>query len=107
MDMNDALSTCKMTGAELMSLVNSLAQKKLQEEVTGDARYDGFIVRADGSVDIFYTVVTGEGTDGIGRLVAYNSETKDIRIVFEEGDVIPAEECDNLKPILTHGRKEQ
>ncbi len=107
MDMNDALSACKMTGSDLVSLVNSLAQKKLQEEVTGDARYDGFIVRADSSVDVFYTVITGEGTDGIGRLVAYNSETKDIRIVFEEGDVIPADECDNLKPILTHGRKEQ
>ena len=106
MDINDALKTCEMTSGELSDVIRSLTEKKLQQGSVNEAEYDGFIAKADGTFDVFYTVTVDEGDGETGKLVAYNSGTKDIRIVFEEGDVIPADECDDLKPVLTHGRKE-
>mgnify|MGYP007070188434 CR=1 FL=1 len=106
MDKNDALGLCDIIDPDLENAVITLTQSKFPDASVSDAGYNGFIVRKEGSVDVFYSVRVDDGAKEAVRLVAYNSGTKDIRIVFEEGDVVPAEECDDLKPILTHGRKE-
>lgn len=106
MDKNDAMVLCDIIDTELENDVITLTQSRLPDYSVSDAEYNGFIVKKDGSTDVFYSVRVDDSTKEVARLVAYNSDTKDIRIVFEEGDVIPADECDGLKPVLTHGRKE-
>ena len=96
-DKNDAMLMCDITEDGLLELIASHVGAK-----TGDISYTGFVVRADGSADVYYSVADNAG---ITKAYAYNSATGKVRSVFEEGDIIPADECDDIKPVLTHGRK--
>ncbi|MBO4904022.1 MAG: hypothetical protein J5367_02245 [Lachnospiraceae bacterium] len=95
---SDALAIMDTTDAELTAHIEELYAGMTDEEVTPALDYRGFIIRRDGSVDMFYMA-------GDGRLIAYNSGSDRIRYVFDEEDVIPEDETDDMKPELTHGRK--
>ena len=107
MDMNDAMSLCDMTSDKLATRVADLWESAEGQRPVG-INYSGFIVRKDGSVDVFWRLDVAD-KDGVSKkkAVAYNSGTDSIRKVFEEDGVIPESETDTMKPKLTHGRKDQ
>ena len=99
LDMNDALAMMETTDEELLTHIGQLAGSGSDVDVRG------FIVRRDGSVDIFCMIDTAD--KGLGKkLAAYNSGTDEIRFVSDDGFVIPEDETDVMKPELTHGRKD-
>ncbi len=107
MDKNDALSASGMTEAQILERIVGLWEKD-NGYAPGKITYRGFIIRRDSSVDMFYSIdtVSDEGLP-YRKTIAYDPVSDKIRKVFEEGgEVIPASECDDTKPELTHGRKE-
>ncbi len=109
MNMYDALSLCDITtSSALEAKVRSLAEDYVAQAVVQAVAYEGFVARADGSADVFYRLyVNKENTGREEMLVAFNSTTGALREITGEEEVIPAGECDRLKPVLTHGRKEE
>ncbi|MBO4890803.1 MAG: hypothetical protein J5574_07410 [Lachnospiraceae bacterium] len=107
MDESDAMSLCDTTSAKLATRVSDLWEKSEGARPAGIS-YSGFMIRKDGSVDVFYNL---DVTDAEGaahrKAVAYNSEADSIRKAFEGEGVIPESETDTMKPKLTHGRKDQ
>jgi hypothetical protein len=99
LDINDVLEMIGSSNDELIKHIEQLAG----ETASADVR--GFIVRRDGSVDIF-CMITGTGEGSEKKLAAYNSGTDELRFVFDDGYVIPEDETDDMKPELTHGRKD-
>ena len=108
MDINDALSICALTENELTGKVADLWSRLYPSAIINDSSYRGFIVRKDGSADIFYMLSVDEaGAGSYSKLIAYNSAAEKIRCVFEGDGVIPGEELDSMKPALKHNRKDQ
>ena len=66
--------------------------------VTDDGKINGLK-----ATDELLKNFAGLRTDG--NILPIPAMTVD-HVSFEEGDVIPADEGDDLKPVLTHGRKE-
>lgn len=107
MDKNDALSFCGLPYDELKKAITSSWEKSEGEEPLG-MEYRGFIVRRNGSVDLFCFIdIVDETGRPYKKMIAYNSESKSLRKVFESDGVIPDDEIDNTKPRLTHGRKDK
>lgn len=104
---SDLEAICGLRPEKVIDIVRSKALPDGKDATIDNVAYKGFIVRRDGSADIFCTMdVTGAEAETYSRLVAYNSGSGKIRSVFD-GEVIPEDETDNLKPVLTHGRKDR
>lgn len=99
LDMNDALALIDTTNEKLLARIGELAGSGSSADVRG------FIIRRDGSVDVFCMITKADEEPG-KKLAAYNSGTDELRFVFDGGFVIPEDETDNMKPELTHGRKD-
>ncbi len=107
LDENDAYRLCDTTAEKLAEHVRSLWKPGSETEILTDITYEGFIVRADGSVDMYYTVnVDNTDAEPYSRLIVYNSGTDGLRIVFDGYGIVPEDEEDAVKPKLTHGKKE-
>lgn len=107
MDINDALSICQMTNAKLNDRVKELWKPEGSQTLT-DMEYKGFMVRADGSADIFFMFsISDPEADDQTRLAVYNSGSDSLRYAFEGSGVIPPDETDKMKPELTHGVKDR
>ena len=106
MDHNDALTLCGRSDDELTERVTELWKGMNPSGDIDEISYRGFIVRANGSADVFFMITAEEEGAGRRKLFAYNSGTDELRYAFEPGDVIPADETDDIKPELTHGRKD-
>ena len=97
MDINDALKLIESSEEALMSRIGQLAGGGSSADIKG------FIVRRDGSVD-FFCMIRDEGTEK--KLAAYNSGADELRVISDGEDVLPEDETDDMKPELTHGRKD-
>ena len=97
MDINDALELIESSEEALMSRIGQLAGGGSSADIKG------FIVRRDGSVD-FFCMIRDEGTEK--KLAAYNSGADELRVISDGEDVLPEDETDDMKPELTHGRKD-
>ena len=107
LDENDAYGLCDTTAEKLAEHVRSLWKPGSETEILTDISYDGFIVRADGSVDVYYTAnVDNKDAEPYSRLIVYNSGTDGLRIAFDGYGIVPEDEEDAVKPKLTHGKKE-
>ncbi len=110
MDRNDALSICGLSADELSESIASLwaqIDKDGENPLVG-SRYAGFMVREDGSADVYYILEVADDEAGtVGKIVVYNSVSKKIRIIGNDDDLLPASEVDDTRPRLTHGRKDQ
>ena len=107
MDESDAMSLCDTTSAKLATRVSDLWEKSEGARPVGIS-YSGFMIRKDGSVDVFYKLDIKDADGAAHRkAVAYNSVTDSLRGVFGQDGVIPESETDAMKPKLTHGRKDQ
>ncbi|MCR5301542.1 MAG: hypothetical protein K6E49_03780 [Lachnospiraceae bacterium] len=107
MVMNDVLEMCALNEFALTARVRGLWNPEGDETLT-DLTYRGFIIRRDGSADIFYMLdIHNPEAGDYRRIGAYNSKAKKLRYPFDEGDLLPEDETDQMKPALTHGVKEQ
>ena len=108
MDENDAYTLCDLTGDKLMERVRGLWKPESPAESLTDITYKGFIVRADGSVDVYLTIKVNNTEAGpYSRLVIYNNSAGELKYAFDGDGIIPAQEEDTMKPKLTHGRKDR
>ncbi len=104
MDKNDALALCSRQEGEITSQITQFWDAP--EEVQG-ITYRGFIIRRDGSADLFYMLDIKDANGSMHKkMIAYNSLNGSMRKVFEGDGVIPADEVDETRPALTHGRKD-
>ena len=110
MDENDALAVCEMTKNELYKRIISLWEEGSSFEgiPLSDPVLKGFIIRNDGSADMFCTLAVADA-EGVtnDNVVAYNSSSDSIRVIPPDGDVLPESETDSVRPKLTHGREDQ
>ena len=108
MDENDAYALCNMSGNTMAEHVRSLWKPSGAAETLTDVIYKGFLVRRDGSTDVFFTInVNNTEAEPYSRLMVYNSGSDDLRWAFDEGGIVPEEDEDAVKPKLTHGRKDK
>lgn len=102
MDESDALAFFEMSEDELMQEIVNVWNTLNPDESATAAAYKGFIVRVDGSADVFANI-TVQNADG-AKIIAFNSSSRTIRDTQEY--VIPENEEDKMLPPLSHGRKE-
>ena len=106
LDKNDAMTLCDTTSAQLEAHIADLWESSEGNRPDGIS-YCGFMIRKDGSVDVFYMLDITDNEVASKKAVAYNSGSDSVRKVFEGDGVIPESETDAMKPKLTHGRKDQ
>ncbi len=102
----DLKALCGLTKDQVEDRIRNLIEPGEDGGQIQDIKYKGFLIRRNGSVDVFCTIdVTGGEGEPYSRLMAYNSVSALTRYVFED-DVIPADEADKIEPVLLHGRKD-
>ena len=106
MDENDALGLCGMTEAKLYDRIKEIWKPLSPAESLTNVTYKGFMVRTDGSVDIYLTInVNNTEAEPYSRLIIYNSTTGEYKYAFDGEGVISVDGEDAMKPQLTHGRR--
>ena len=106
MDENDALGLCGMTEAELYDRIKEIWKPLSPAESLTNVTYKGFMVRTDGSVDIYLTInVNNTEAEPYSRLIIYNSTTGEYKYAFDGEGLLPIDGEDAMKPKLTHGRR--
>ena len=108
LDENDALAIKNTTRDKQNERLTQLWNESSTNEgtVSGPARFCGFIIRDDGSADMYYFLdITDE--EGITKKVmtAYNTSADRIRVIQPGDDLLPSSETDDFRPRLTHGRR--
>lgn len=108
MELEDALKLSNKSFEELFSGIEAAYVPENPGDVYDRAEYDGFFVLPNGSVDFYVTLyVTNPETEPFNRIVAYNTETKELRYIFEsETGVVSSKMVDTYIPNLTHGKQD-
>ncbi len=109
LDENDALAIKNTTRDKMNERIVELWEKGMSSEgtVSQNAQYRGFLIRKDGSGDLFYRLdVTGTEGDAKKIMIAYNTQADAIRIIKPEDNILPSSETDETRPRLTHGAKD-
>ncbi|MCR5473905.1 MAG: hypothetical protein K6F28_01740 [Lachnospiraceae bacterium] len=99
----------ELAGKDTDLIAEEVKDLYMKDDPGGDPgliTYKGFIVKDDGSQDVFFTVEGDPDEGRAGRLVAYDTALSDIRYVSATY-VIDEEETDDFKPRLYHGRKDK
>ena len=109
LDENDALAINNTTRDRQNEHIMELWAKgrSAQGTPSGNARYRGFIIRNDGSADLFYIldIIDAEGVMK-QTMIAYNIQADTIRIIEPDDNLLPSSETDETRPRLTHGAKD-
>ncbi len=108
LELSDAFKICGIKSDALEEKIRGLWDKDGPATPIVSVSCRGFLVRQDGTVDIFYVIET---TDASGnprnRLASYNSGSGRLKVYIKSHEFIPESETDLLKPPLTHGRKDR
>ena len=106
LDENDALDLCGMTEAELYDRIRQIWNPLSPAESLTNVTYKGFMVRTDGSVDMYLkTDVNNTEAEPYSRLIIYNSTAGEYMYAFDGEGLLPIDGEDAMKPKLTHGRR--
>ncbi len=109
LDENDALAINNTTRDRQNKRIAELWEKGMASEgtISQKAQYRGFLIRKDGSGDLFYRLdVTGPEGEAKKVMIAYNTQADAIRIIKPEDNILPSSETDDTRPRLTHGAKD-
>ncbi|MCR5672392.1 MAG: hypothetical protein K6F87_01585 [Lachnospiraceae bacterium] len=108
MDENDALSLCDDDPAKITEKILKKWEQNPDESILQGPVYRGFIMREDGSADLFYMVQYSDADGNAkNRLVAYNSGSKSVRDAIDGSHLLTDIKTDEMKPPLTHGKKDK
>ena len=109
LDENDALALNNTTRDKQNERITELWNNNgsFEGTISGRAQYRGFIIRKDGSGDLFYRLdVTDDDGGAKTVMIAYNTQADAIRVIEPEDNILPSSETDETRPRLTHGAKD-
>lgn len=108
MGLEEALKLCNMTFEEVFSGIEKAYVPENEGDVYDRAEYDGFFVLQNGSIDFYATIyVNNPNAEPFNRIIAYNTEKKELRYIFEsETGVVSEKMVDTYIPNLTHGKQD-
>ncbi len=108
MEISDAFEISGITRDDVEKTIGELWEKDGPGTPIVSMSCRGFLVRQDGSVDIFYVIDTTDIAGNVrSKLAAYNSASGRLKNYLKSHEFIPESETDLLKPPLTHGRKDR
>lgn len=106
MQKNDAFPLADVTSAQIEDTIRNTYDTGTPGDITG-TEYKGFIVRNDGSVDLYYMVGISDKKSNYHRhLVVYNNVSESVNRAFGRNGLLSGIEEDVFKPPLTHGKKD-